>query len=63
MLDDVKKERDQTSRDHSEVVTDVMIRSNYDGKLTKTYRQSDIDVATNLVITSEHIRPSRSQVG
>lgn len=63
MLDDVKKERDQTSREHSEVVTDVMIRSNYEGKLTKTYRQSDIDVATNLVITSEHIRPSRSQMG
>lgn len=63
MLDDVKKERDQTSREHSEVVTDAMIRSNYEGKLTKTYRQSDIDVATNLVITSEHIRPSRSQMG
>lgn len=63
MLDDVKKERAQTSREHSEVVTDAMIRSNYEGKLTKTYRQSDIDVATNLVITSEHIRPSSSQVG
>jgi len=63
MLDDVKKERAQTSREHSEVVTDAMIRSNYEGKLTKTYRQSDIDVATNLVITSEHIRPISSLVG
>lgn len=63
MLDDVKKETDQKSREHSALVIDTMVRSGYDGKITKTYRQSDINVATNLVITGEYVRPGRSQMG
>ena len=63
MLDDVKKESGQASREHSELIIDTMVRSGYEGKITKTYRQSDINVATNLVITGEYVRPSRSQMG
>lgn len=63
MLDDVKKETDQKSREHSALVIDTMVRSGYEGKITKTYRQSDFNVATNLVITGEYVRPGRSQMG